>query len=46
MAARGNHPGVVTAGFADGSVRAVTVRIDPASWRAMGTRNGGEVVGE
>ena len=43
MAARGNHPGVVTVGFADGSVRVVTAGIDAVAWRAMSTRAGGEV---
>ena len=46
MAARGNHAGVVTVAFADGSVRGVAVTVVPVSWRALGTRAGGEVVGD
>lgn len=46
MAARGLHPGVVTVGLADGSVQAMSTRIDPAVWRTLGTRGGGEVTGE
>jgi prepilin-type processing-associated H-X9-DG protein len=46
MAARGNHAGVVTVAFADGSVRGVSVAINPEAWRALGTRAGGEVPSE
>jgi len=34
----------VNALFMDGSVKFVTNSIDQATWRALGTRNGGEVV--
>jgi hypothetical protein len=30
----------------DGSVRSVTRNIDLTTWRALGTRSGGEVVGD
>ena len=30
----------------DGSVRAVTKQVDPATWKALCTRNGGEVIGD
>jgi prepilin-type processing-associated H-X9-DG protein len=38
------HPGGVNLLFLDGSVRFVKESIDRASWRALGTRSGGEVV--
>jgi prepilin-type N-terminal cleavage/methylation domain-containing protein/prepilin-type processing-associated H-X9-DG protein len=41
-AARSRHPGGVTVGMADGSVRFVANDIDPAAWRAAATRAGGE----
>jgi prepilin-type processing-associated H-X9-DG protein len=46
MAARGNHPNGVTVLFADGGVRFVRNTIDPAAWRAMGSRAGGEPYSE
>jgi prepilin-type processing-associated H-X9-DG protein len=42
--ARSWHPGGVNVLFGDGSVRSVNNGIDPATWRAIGTRNGGEVI--
>lgn len=42
--ARSNHYGGVNALMADGSVRFVRERIQRATWRALGTRDGGELV--
>lgn len=41
-AARSYHTGGVNAGMADGSVRFVRDSIDPAIWKAAGTRSNGE----
>lgn len=41
--ARSNHPGGVNAAMADGSVRWFTNSIDPEVWRALGTRNRGDL---
>ena len=43
-AARSGHPGGVNLLLCDGSARWVGDSIDLATWRALGTRNGGEVV--
>jgi prepilin-type N-terminal cleavage/methylation domain-containing protein/prepilin-type processing-associated H-X9-DG protein len=43
-AARSRHPAGVNAAFADGSVRFVTNTVDLVTWRAVGTKAGGEVV--
>jgi prepilin-type N-terminal cleavage/methylation domain-containing protein/prepilin-type processing-associated H-X9-DG protein len=45
MTARSYHSGGVNVLFMDGSVRYVTNGIDQATWRALGTRNGGEAIG-
>jgi prepilin-type N-terminal cleavage/methylation domain-containing protein/prepilin-type processing-associated H-X9-DG protein len=42
--ARSDHPGGVNVLFADGRVRFFNSGVDLAVWRAIGTRNGGEVV--
>jgi prepilin-type N-terminal cleavage/methylation domain-containing protein/prepilin-type processing-associated H-X9-DG protein len=39
-----NHPGGVNVGLADGSVRFIKEMIDRSVWRALGSRNGGEVI--
>jgi prepilin-type N-terminal cleavage/methylation domain-containing protein/prepilin-type processing-associated H-X9-DG protein len=39
-----NHPGGVNVGFADGSVKFVKSTINQATWMALGSRDGGEVV--
>ena len=44
ITARSYHPGGINAGMADGSVRFFKDSIAQASWRALGTRSGGEVV--
>jgi prepilin-type N-terminal cleavage/methylation domain-containing protein/prepilin-type processing-associated H-X9-DG protein len=45
-AARSRHPGGVNVLFGDGSVRFLASSIAPGTWRALGTMNGGEVVGD
>ncbi len=40
------HSGSVNTAFADGSVRTTSNSIDRKVWRALGTRQGGETVGE
>jgi len=44
--ARSKHPGGVNASFADGHVQFIQNGINPATWRALGTMNGGETPGE
>jgi prepilin-type N-terminal cleavage/methylation domain-containing protein/prepilin-type processing-associated H-X9-DG protein len=44
ITARSYHKGGVNTLFMDGSVRFVTDAIPQATWRALGTRNGGEPV--
>jgi prepilin-type N-terminal cleavage/methylation domain-containing protein/prepilin-type processing-associated H-X9-DG protein len=43
---RSYHPGGVNSAFMDGSARFVGDSILQATWRALGTRNGGEPVGD
>jgi prepilin-type N-terminal cleavage/methylation domain-containing protein/prepilin-type processing-associated H-X9-DG protein len=45
-AARSRHPGGVNSLFGDGSVHFIPSTIALATWRALGTMNGGEVLGE
>ncbi len=45
-AARSRHPGGVNALFGDGAVRFIANTVDGATWRALATRSGGEVLGE
>ncbi|WP_428307881.1 DUF1559 domain-containing protein [Lacipirellula sp.] len=45
-AARSDHPGVVVAAFGDGHTSIVADGIDVLTWRALGSRNGAEVVPE
>lgn len=42
ITSRSHHPGGVNAVLMDGSVRFVSHRVDPAQWRALGTRAGNE----
>ena len=44
VTANSNHPGGVNAMMADGSVRFVKDSINQATWWALGTRAGGEVI--
>ena len=46
VTARSYHPGGVNALFVDGSVRFIPDSIPQATWRALCTRNGGEVIGD
>jgi prepilin-type processing-associated H-X9-DG protein len=46
VTARSFHPGGVNALLVDGSVRFVANAVSRDTWRAAGTRAGGEVVGE
>ena len=43
-AARSKHPGGVNVVFADGSLQFIQDSIDLATWRALGTMNGGETL--
>jgi prepilin-type processing-associated H-X9-DG protein len=45
-AARSNHPGGVNLLLVDGAVRFVSNGIQPDIWTALGTRAGGEIIGE
>ena len=40
-----NHPGGVNVAFSDGSVRFIKDSVSVQPWWALGTRNGGEVIG-
>lgn len=42
--ARSKHPGGVNVWFCDGGVRYISDRIDLPTWRALATRDGGEVL--
>jgi prepilin-type N-terminal cleavage/methylation domain-containing protein/prepilin-type processing-associated H-X9-DG protein len=42
ISARSYHKGVVNSAFGDGHVSSISENIDPAIWRALGTRNGSE----
>jgi prepilin-type N-terminal cleavage/methylation domain-containing protein/prepilin-type processing-associated H-X9-DG protein len=44
--ARSKHTGGVNTLFGDGSIRFVRNAVQPATWRAYGTMNGGEVVND
>lgn len=45
VTSRSYHTGVVNVGLMDGSVRTVSNSISLPTWRALGTRAGGEVLG-
>jgi prepilin-type processing-associated H-X9-DG protein len=44
ITASSHHPGVVNVVFCDGSVKSIKDSINPQTWWALGSRNGGEVV--
>jgi len=44
--ARSAHPGGVNVGLADGSVRFVSETINTQTWQSLGTREGGEPIGD
>ena len=46
VTSRSYHTGLVNVLLMDGSVRSVTNGIALSTWRALGTRAGGEVVGD
>jgi prepilin-type N-terminal cleavage/methylation domain-containing protein len=46
LAPRSYHVGGIQLVLGDGSVRFISDNINNATWRALGTRNGGEVLGE
>lgn len=46
VTSRSYHPGGVNTVFMDGSVHFISNTITPATWRALGSRAGGEVLGD
>ncbi|WP_437187552.1 DUF1559 domain-containing protein [Planctomicrobium sp. SH668] len=46
ITSRSYHTGTVNSAMADGAVRSISSNIDLGVWRALGTRSGGEIVGE
>ena len=46
ITSRSHHTGIVNVALADGSIRGVSENIALPIWRSLGTRAGGEVVGE
>ena len=46
ITSRSYHTGLVNVALADGSVRTINDSISNVVWRSLGTRDGGEVVGE
>jgi prepilin-type N-terminal cleavage/methylation domain-containing protein/prepilin-type processing-associated H-X9-DG protein len=46
MSLRSYHTGGVNAGLADGSVRFISNNVDPATYKYLGSRAGGETVGD
>jgi prepilin-type processing-associated H-X9-DG protein len=46
VSVRSYHPDGVNLGMADGSVRFISDLIDPITFKAIGSRDGGELIGE
>ncbi len=46
ITSRSYHEGIVQAALMDGSARTISENIDLGIWRGLGTRGGGEVLGE
>jgi hypothetical protein len=46
VTSRSYHSGIVNALLMDGSVRSVANAIAAPTWEALGTRSGGEIVGD
>jgi prepilin-type N-terminal cleavage/methylation domain-containing protein len=46
VTSRSHHIGVIHASLMDGAVRTISENIDAVVWRSLGTRSGGETVGE
>ncbi len=44
VASASRHPGGSNTGFCDGSVKFIKSTVNPLTWAALGTRNGGEVI--
>lgn len=46
ITSRSHHTGIVQVALVDGSCRSISENIDLSLWRGLGTRSGGEVLGE
>ncbi|MEP3479043.1 MAG: DUF1559 domain-containing protein [Fuerstiella sp.] len=46
FAARSMHVGIVQVALGDGSVRTVSENVDVGTWRSLGSKSGGEIIGE
>lgn len=46
ITARSYHEGVVNVALVDGSCRSISENLDRSVWHSLGTRSGGEVIGE
>ncbi|HIK91820.1 MAG TPA: DUF1559 domain-containing protein [Planctomycetes bacterium] len=46
ITSRSHHTGIVQVALVDGSCRSISENIDHSIWRGLGTRGGGEVLGE
>ncbi|MEM9658513.1 MAG: hypothetical protein AAF961_09140, partial [Planctomycetota bacterium] len=44
VSARSSHPGIVKVSFGDARADGISDDVDLVVWRAMGSRNGGEIV--